>query len=206
MFSAGSDPSSTLMEWTLSEMIKNPRVMKKAQAEIRDVFRGKKTINETDIQKLDYLKLVVKETLRLHPSSPLLVPRVVREPCKIDGYDIPVNTKIIVNGWAIGRDPDYWKDAETFEPERFENSSINYNGNNFEYIPFGAGRRICPGISFALMNVEFPLAKLLYHFDWQLANGMKDENLDMTEIFGATVSRKNNLYLIPKPYAPSFEV
>ncbi|KAL5575851.1 hypothetical protein UlMin_017550 [Ulmus minor] len=200
IFAAGTDTSSTTVDWAMAEMMKNPRVMEKAQAEIRQVFRGKQTIDETEVHNLSYLKLVIKETLRLHPPLPLLLPRECRESCELEGYKIPIKTKVIVNAWAIGRDPEHWHEAESFIPERFDNSSIDYKGTNFEFIPFGAGRRICPGISFGLVNVEFPLAQLLFHFNWELPSGMKPEELDMTETFGATVGRKNHLYLIATPF------
>ncbi|GMY31000.1 cytochrome P450 71D9-like [Fagus crenata] len=202
IFSAGSETSSTTLEWAMSEMVKNPRVMEKAQDEVRKVFDGKAYMNETDLHELKFLKSVIKETLRLHPTIPLLLPRECRESCDINGYKIPVNTKVIVNAWAIGRDPRYWIEAERFYPERFLNSSIDYKGADFEYIPFGAGRRSCPGITFAMANIELPLAQLLYHFDWKLPNGMKQEDLDMTEEFGLSLRRKNNLHLIPIPYHP----
>ncbi|XP_057417163.1 cytochrome P450 71D8-like [Lotus japonicus] len=197
---AGSDTSATALEWAMAELMKNPRVRAKAQAEIREAFDGKKTIKEIDLCGLSYLKSVIKETMRLHPPVPLVGPRECREACKIGGYEIPVKTKVIVNAWALGRDPNHWYDAEKFIPERFHETSVDFKGNNFEYIPFGAGRRICPGILLGLANIELPLSALLYHYDWELPNGMKPENLDMTETFGAAVGRKNNLYLIPTPY------
>ena len=146
---------------------------------------------------------MIKETLRLHPPLPLLLPRECMQTSIISGYEIPMKTKIIVNAWALGRDPKHWYDAESFIPERFHGSSIDLRGANFEFIPFGAGRRICPGISFGLASIEFALAKLLYHFNWELPNGMKPEELDMNEAFGSVVGRKNNLYLVPTPYDPS---
>ena len=185
------------------EMIRNPRILKKAQEEVREVFRRKGSVDETGISEMTYLKCIVKEILRLHPSAPLLVPRECREKCEINGYEIPEKTKVIVNAWAIGRDPRYWNEPESFIPERFVDSSIDYKGTNFEYIPFGAGRRICPGISFGVINVELPLALLLYHFDWKLPDGIKAEDLDMTEAFGATVRRKDDLLLVPIAYHPS---
>ncbi|XP_050219951.1 premnaspirodiene oxygenase-like [Mercurialis annua] len=196
IFIAGSETSATTVEWAMSEMLKAPRVMKKAQEEIRRVVGNKTNVDETDIQELKYLKLIIKETLRLHPPSPLLLPRECRENCEINGYNIPVKSKVIVNAYAIGRDPTYWTDAETFYPERFHESSIDFKGNNFEFIPFGSGRRMCPGILFGIANVELPLASFLFHFDWKLPEGMKPENLDMIEDFGATVRRKNDLSLI----------
>ena len=200
IFGGGTDTSASTIEWAMSELTKNPRVMDKAQAEIREAFKGRKTIYETDLDKLSYLKSVIKETMRLHPPAPLLLPREWREPCKIGGYEIPIKTKVTVNAWALGRDPNHWYDAEGFIPERFEGTSIDFKGNNFEYIPFGAGRRMCPGILLDLANVDLPLAALLYHFDWEPPNGMKPEDLDMIEAFGAAVARKNNLWLVPSPY------
>ncbi|GMP65091.1 hypothetical protein CsSME_00026048 [Camellia sinensis var. sinensis] len=202
IFSAGSETSATTVDWAMSEMMKNPRIMRKAQAEVRQVFNGKGKVDETGIQELNYLKLVIKETLRLHPALPLLLPRECGERCEINGYEIPVKTKVIINAWAIGRDPNYWSDPECFRPERFFDSSIDFKGNNFEFIPFGAGRRICPGMAFGLASVEMPLAQFLYHFDWKLPSGMNQEELDMTEAFAVTVRRKEDLNLIAVPYKP----
>jgi cytochrome P450 len=197
MFTAGGETSSWTVVWAMSEMVKNPKVMEEAQSEVRRVFDKKGFVDETEFHQLIYLKSVIKETLRLHPSLPLLLPRESRERCKINGYEIPAKTRILVNAWAIGRDPRYWIEAESFKPERFANSLIDFNGTNFEYIPFGAGRRMCPGLAFGIPNVELPLAQLLYHFDWKLPNGMKNEELDMAESFGITVGRKHDLCLIP---------
>ncbi|XP_050216849.1 desmethyl-deoxy-podophyllotoxin synthase-like [Mercurialis annua] len=202
IFVAGSDTSSTTVEWAMSEMLKNPRTLEKAQEEVRKLCSKKGNVNETDLQELEYLKFVIKETLRLHPPAPLLIPRESKETCEINGYKIPLNSQIIVNAWAIGRDPNYWPEAETFYPERFIDSNIDYKGNNFEYIPFGAGRRMCPGILFGIANVELPLAQLLYHFDWKLTDMQKLETLDMTESFSISVRRKHDLQLIPIPYRP----
>lgn len=200
IFSAGTETSSTTIEWIMSELIKNPKAMEKAQNEVREVYQGKETIDETSLDELKFLKSVIKETLRLHPPAPVLIPRESIEHCQICSYDIPPKTRVMVNARAIGRDPKYWQDADTFKPERFETSHINYKGNNFEFIPFGAGRRMCPGVTLGIANIELPLAMLLYHFDWKLPNGIKSENLDMNELFGITVRRKNDLHVIPIPY------
>ncbi|KAK4386916.1 cytochrome [Sesamum angolense] len=136
--------------------------------------------------------------VRMHPPIPLLLPRECHDRCAIDGYEIPAKTRVMVNAWALGRDPEYWKEAESFKPERYlDINAADYKGNNFEYIPFGAGRRICPGMSFGLANIELPLAMFLYHFDWLLPEGMKPERVDMTETFGVTARRKYPLYVIP---------
>ncbi|XP_060176862.1 premnaspirodiene oxygenase-like [Lycium barbarum] len=202
LFSAGTETSTTTTLWAMTEMMRNPSVLAKAQAEVREVFKGKEIFNEDDIDELKYLKQVVKETLRLHPPLPLLVPRECREETNINGYTIPLKTRVMVNVYAMGRDPKYWEDAESFMPERFEQSSVDFMGNNFEYLPFGSGRRMCPGISFGLINAYLPLAKLLYHFDWKLPDGVKPEDLDMTEFSAITAARKCELYLIATPYYP----
>jgi len=186
----------------MAEIMKDSRVMKKAQAEVREVFKMKGRVDENSINELKYLKLIVKETLRLHPPSPLLLPRECGQTCEIHGYNIPAKSKVIVNAWAIGRDPKYWTEPERFYPERFIDSTIDYKGTNFEYIPFGAGRRICPGTTFASRVMELALAMLLYHFDWKLPSGMKGEELDMSEEFGIAVKRKHDLFLVPFPYLP----
>jgi len=204
IFSAGTDTSTKVLEWAMSEMMRNPRVREKAQDEIRKKFSFKETIDENNLGELRYLKAVIRETLRLHPPLPLLLPRECIESCRIAGYDIPIKTKVIVNAWAIGRDAEHWHDAESFVPERFLDTCIDFKGTDFEFIPFGAGRRMCPGLSFGIASVEFALAKILYHFDWELPPGMKPEEIDMDEAFGAVVGRKNNLHLIPIPYDNTF--
>ncbi|KAE8734286.1 cytochrome P450 71D11-like [Hibiscus syriacus] len=197
----GTESSSVIIEWAMSEIIKNPTILKKAQTEVRQVYDRAGNVDESKLDELKYFKLVVKETLRLHPPGPLLLPRENNEKCEINGYEIPAKTKVIVNAWKIARDPKYWDEAERFNPERFINSLVDYKGTNFEYIPFGAGRRICPGMSYGMVIVELCLAQL-FHFDWELPNGIKNEDLDMSESFGVSFRRKTNLHLIPIPYSP----
>ncbi|KAE8733533.1 Cytochrome P450 71D9 [Hibiscus syriacus] len=206
IFSGGSETSATVVDWAMAEMIKNPTVMAKAQDEVREAFQGKGNVDETGIHQLKYLNCVIKETLRLHPVFPLLLPRECSQSCKVNGFDIPSKTRVIINAWAIGRDPNHWVEPEKFDPKRFMNNSVDFIGTNFEFIPFGAGRRICPGILFALPNVELPLAQLLFHFDWKLPSGMKEEDLVMTEVFGMSVRRKNELILLSAPYNASINV
>ncbi|XP_049362537.1 premnaspirodiene oxygenase-like [Solanum verrucosum] len=200
MFFVGTETSATTIQWALSELMKNPNIMTKAQGEARCVCKGKKDLDDSDLEKLKYLKLVVKETLRLHPPGPLLIPRECREETTIGGYTIPLKTKVIVNCWATARDPESWDDPENFVPERFENSSVDFKGNHYQFIPFGAGSRICPGMQYSLALVMYPLAQLLYHFDWKLPYGKQPEDLDMTETFGITANRKNDLHLIAIPH------
>ncbi|KAL6011611.1 hypothetical protein ACLOJK_002059 [Asimina triloba] len=203
MFGAGTETSSTLLVWAMSELMKNPRVMRKAQKEARQTLKEKAQMTEADTNQLQYLKLVIKETLRMHPPVPLLVPRECREAAvQIDGYDIPINTRVMINVWAIGRDPQYWEDPEIFRPERFEGSPIDYKGNDFEFVPFGSGRRMCPGLTLGIANVILPFAQLLYYFDWELPGGLDGKPLDMTEDFGIVLGRKHDLCLIPVPRFP----
>ncbi|XP_019162053.1 PREDICTED: premnaspirodiene oxygenase-like [Ipomoea nil] len=197
IFAGGTETSATTVVWAMSEMMKNPRVLAKAQAEVREAFRGKEKLEEDDIEQLEYLKLVVKETFRCHPPAPLLVPRECREETVVCGYTIPKRARVLINVWAIGRDPQYWENPDNFTPERFDNSSIDFMGNHFQFLPFGGGRRICPGLVFGLANTLSPLAHLLYNFDWKLPAGVTGETLDMTERHGLAVARNNDLFLIP---------
>ncbi|GKV29387.1 hypothetical protein SLEP1_g38320 [Rubroshorea leprosula] len=203
VFSGGGDTSNTVLEWAMAEMLKNPIVMEKAQAEVRHVFAGKKCVDEAGLHELKYLNLVIKETLRLHPAAPLLAPRESRERCEIDGYEIPEKSRVVINAWAIGRDPKYWTQADKFLPNRFLDSTADYKGSNYEFIPFGAGRRMCPGISFATATIELALANLLHHFDWKLPDGKTSEDLDMTEVFSTVGRKKIDLCVIPIPYHPA---
>ncbi|KAL6865314.1 hypothetical protein ACP4OV_016465 [Aristida adscensionis] len=202
IFAAGSETSSTTLEWAMSELVRNPRVMQKAQAEVREAFKGRHKLREADIEKLNYLPLVIKETMRLHIPVPFLLPRECRETCQVMGYDIPKGTKVLINAWAIARDGKYWRNPEMFEPERFDMNGIDFKGMDFEYIPFGAGRRMCPGMALALVNMELVLASLLYHFDWELPDGRRGEELDMSETCGITVKRKSKLVLHATPRIP----
>ncbi|CAN4114286.1 unnamed protein product [Withania somnifera] len=202
MFTAGTETSSTIAVWAMVEMMRNPSILAKAQVEVREAFRDKITFDKTNVEDLKYLKLVIKETMRLHPPIPLLLPRECMEETIINGYTIPVKTKVMINAWALGRDPKYWDDAESFKPERFEHCSVDFVGSNFEFLPFGSGRRMCPGMLFGLANIYLPLAQLLYHFSWKLPTGMEPRDVDLTESAGITAGRKNYLYLIATPYQP----
>ncbi|XP_052134549.1 ent-isokaurene C2/C3-hydroxylase-like [Oryza glaberrima] len=198
MFSGGSETSSSTLIWTMAELIRKPKVMAKAHVEVRQAFQGKNTITEDDgVNELTYLKMVIKESLRMHCPVPLLGPRKCRETCKVMGYDIPKDTTVFVNAWAICRDPKYWDDAEEFQPERFENKSIDYKGTNFEFLPFGSGRRMCAAMNLGIANVELPLASLLYHFDWKLPVGMMPEDVDMQDAPGILVGKRSSLIMCP---------
>ncbi|XP_059443549.1 cytochrome P450 71A1-like [Corylus avellana] len=198
MFVAGTDTSSTVSEWLMAELIKNPGIMKRAQEEVRRVVGKKSKIDVNDINKMDYLKCVLKETLRLHPPVPLLVPRETITSVKIGGYDIPPKTRVVTNAWAIQMDPKVWERPEEFLPERFEGTSVDFRGQDFEFIPFGGGRRGCPGLTFGVASVEYVVANILYWFDWNLpGDNVQGEDLDMSEANGLTVTKKIPLWLVP---------
>ncbi|CAL9043045.1 premnaspirodiene oxygenase-like [Musa acuminata AAA Group] len=201
MLVGGTENSSIVIEWAMSELMRNPKILEKAQKEVMEELKGKNRIQETDVVELNYLKSIVKETLRLHPPV-RLIPRMCRKTCEVLGYEIEAGTPVLVNAWAINRDPQYWEEAESFRPERFEGKSIDFKGGNFEYLPFGAGRRICPGLGFGLATIHLSLAQLLLYFDWKLPDGRKSEELDMSETLGVTVTRKTELKLSATPRIP----
>ncbi|XP_059642616.1 cytochrome P450 736A117-like [Cornus florida] len=198
IFSAGTDTTSAVLEWAMTELLRHPGVMNKAQNEVREILKGKPDITADDLEEMYYLKAVIKETLRLHP--PLTVHgREASEDVRVMGYDIPAGTMVIINAWAIGTDPMTWVEPEVFHPERFLNSSIDFRGHDFELIPFGAGRRGCPGISFAMATNEFVLANLVHKFNWALPGGARAEHLDMTECPGVTFRRRIPLLAVATP-------
>ncbi|KAG6492097.1 cytochrome P450 71AP13-like [Zingiber officinale] len=203
MFAAGTDTTFITLDWAMTELLINPSAMSRAQAEIRTIVGGdhRKLVEEADLPRMPYLKAVIKEVFRLHPPAPLLVPRESMESVTIEGYEIPAKTRVFVNAWAIGRDPESWPDPDAFTPERFLNSSVDFKGQDFELIPFGAGRRGCPAIAFGTASVEIALAQLLHSFEWELPAGVKAEDLDMDEVFGITMHRTEQLVAVATPYA-----
>ncbi|XP_042391707.1 alpha-humulene 10-hydroxylase-like [Zingiber officinale] len=208
MFAGGTDSTASLIEWAMSELMLRPSTLERAQKEVREAMKDKGYIEETDVPQFNYIHQVVKETLRLHPPFPILFPRVAQETTEVLGYTLPAGTRVLINVWALGRDPRYWKDAESFRPERFEEGvDKEFKGNDFEFLPFGAGRRMCAGMTFGLTTLELTLSKFLFHFDWAFPKGVKAEDIDMSETFGASVSKKVNLLLVPSlryPF-PTFE-
>ncbi|BAS77359.1 Os02g0187000 [Oryza sativa Japonica Group] len=208
IFGAASETSSTTLEWVMAELMRSPSAMRKAQDEVRRALAagaaGHDTVTEDILPNLSYLKLVVKETLRLHPPAPLLAPRRCDSPREVLvlGHDVPAGATVLVNAWAIGRDTAAWGGAaEEFSPERFERCERDFRGADFELIPFGAGRRMCPGMAFGLVHVELALAALLFHFDWSLPGGMAADELDMAESSGLTTRRRLPLLVVARPHA-----
>ena len=197
LFSAGTDTTSSTVEWAMAELLNNPKAMAKARSELDEVLGKGMIVEESDISKLPYLQAVVKETFRLHPPVPFLVPRKTEMESEILGYAVPKNAQVLVNVWAIGRDPMLWTNPNSFVPERFLECEIDVKGRDFQLIPFGAGRRICPGLLLGHRMVHLMLASLLHSFDWKLEDGMKPEDMDMTEKFGFTLRKAQPLQAVP---------
>jgi len=196
MLTAGLESSALTIEWAMAELIRNPRIMKCAQTELEIVIGMNRIVEESDLHKLTYLQAVIKETFRLHPVGPLLVPHSsINEVCGItECYDIPPHTSVIVNVWAIGRNPSTWEKPFEFYPERFLQQHpigaeiIDTNENNFELLPFGSGRRACPGRGLGTLVVQIVLARLLHSFHWVLPNQQEPNTLDMSEEFGLALT------------------
>ncbi|THU58219.1 hypothetical protein C4D60_Mb03t11860 [Musa balbisiana] len=202
LIAAGTDTSFVSLEWAMAELVRNPRAMKKLQDEVRQVADGKPMVVEEDVDQMTYLKAVIKEVLRLHTPAPILVPRETMSSFSLQGYHVPAKTRVIVNAWAIARDPKSWEAPEEFQPERFMDNAVDHRGNDFLFIPFGAGRRMCPGINFAMATIQIALANLLYHFNWELPDGLNPVDLDMSEAPGLTTPKKIPLRLIAVPKDP----
>ncbi|RHN74850.1 putative geraniol 8-hydroxylase [Medicago truncatula] len=158
----------------MAELIHNPNAMSKLKEELQQIIGIGNPIDESDITRLPYLQAVVKETLRLHPSAPLLLPRKAKIDVKIKGYIIPQGAQILINEWAMGRNPNIWDNPTLFSPERFLGSEINFKGQHYQFIPFGSGRRICPGMPLAIRMLHTMLGSLINSFDWKLENGDRD--------------------------------
>lgn len=196
MVVGGTDTSSNTMEFAMAELMNNPRIMKKAQEEIERVVGKDNTVEEWHLHKLHYLNAIMKETFRLHPALPLMVPHSPSHSCLVGGYTIPKGSRVFVNVWAMHRDPSIWDNPLEFRPHRFLDRNIEYNGNDFSYIPFGSGRRICAGMAMGERVVMFLLASLLHSFNWELPAG---HELDLSEKFGIVLKKKTPLIVIPTP-------
>ena len=200
-FTAGTDTTSSTLEWSLAELLKAPEIMSKARAELEQVIGKGNQVNESDITRLPYLQAIIKETLRLHPPTPLLLPRKAGADVEILEYTIPKGAQVLINVWAIGRDPSIWDNPNKFTPERFIESSIDVGGGHFELTPFGGGRRICPGLPLAMRMLHLMLGSLLHSFDWKLGDGVGPDDLNMEDRFGLTLQMAQPLKAIPRPLA-----
>ncbi|KAL5994465.1 hypothetical protein ACLOJK_024517 [Asimina triloba] len=198
-FGPGSETSSTTVEWTLAELLKHPDKMSKVQEELaREVGGPGCILTESHLPRLPYLHACIKEAMRLHPAAPFLLPHRSVEPCQVMGYSIPKDYKILINAYAIGRDPYAWEDPDVFSPERFLDSDLDYHGNHMQFIPFGAGRRICIGMALAIRTIPLFLGSLLHTFDWKLPDGMTADRLQIKEKLSLTLVVDPSLVAVPK--------
>jgi cytochrome P450 len=237
LLTAGTETSMYTLEWGITELIRNPTAMKRAQTELETVIGTDRIVEEADLHKLPYLQAVVKEILRLHPPGPLLLPHgSLDEACQVAGrYDIPPRTKVLVNIWGMGRDPSIWERALEFYPERFlqqqqhsealksdlqanflqqqehpivdttvdATKNVDVKENTFEHLPFGSGKRACPGRPMGNLVVEIVLARLLQAFNWELPNKQDPKTLDVTEKFGAVIHKAKPLHVRAYPKLPA---
>lgn len=207
MFLAGTNGPASVLEWSLAELIRNPHVLKKAREEIDTVVGKERLVKESDIPNLPYLQAVVKETLRMHPPTPIFAREAMRS-CQVDGYDIPANSKIFISTYAIGRDSQYWENPHVYDPERFlftDERKVDVRGQYYQLLPFGSGRRSCPGASLALIVIQASLASLVQCFDWVVNDGKSNE-IDMAEEGRVTVFLAKPLKCKPVPRFVPFSV
>ncbi|CAL5376776.1 unnamed protein product [Camellia sinensis] len=199
LIAGGTDTSAITLEWAMSELLKKPDLINKATKELDRVIGRERWVEEKDFPQLPYLDAIVKETMRLHPVVVLLAPHLALEDCKVAGYDIRKGTRVFINTWSMGRDPTIWDAPEEFCPERFLGKEIDVRGQSFELLPFGSGRRMCPGYSLGLKMIRSSLANMLHGFSWKLPDNLKTEDLGMEEVFGLTTLRKTPLVAVVEP-------
>ncbi|KVI12210.1 cytochrome P450 [Cynara cardunculus var. scolymus] len=190
LIAGGTDTAATTVEWAMSELIKRPDLIKKATEELDRVIGKERWVHETDFSNLPFIDSILKETMRLHPVAVLLAPHLALEDCQVAGYDITKGTTVFINSWSIGRDSSIWVDPESFRPERFLGRDIDVKGQNFELLPFGSGRRMCPGYSLGLKMMRSLLANMLHGFNWNLSETTRDEDINMEELYGLSTQRK----------------
>lgn len=198
----GTDTTSVALQWSLAELLNHPEALKKLQGEIDNIVGLNRLVEESDVPNLPYLHAVIKETLRLHPSLPLVF-RKCREDCKINGFPIAKNSRVVVNLYAINRDPNAWENAAEFVPERFLINTINaighddpedMKGQNFSYVPFGGGRRGCPRAGLATSVLHVTLAGVIQCFDWKIKGADK---VNMEEGAGFSAAMVHPLVCYP---------
>jgi len=199
MITAGTDTTVISVEWAMAELVRNPRVQEKAQEELDRVVGRDRVLLETDFPNLPYLQALVKESLRLHPPTPLMLPHKASASVKIAGYDIPKGATVIVNVWAVARDPEVWDDPLEFRPERFLQENIDIKGADFRVLPFGAGRRVCPGAQLGINLVTTMLGHMLHHFSWSLPEGTRPEDVEMMETPGLVTFMATPLKAVATP-------
>ncbi|KAL6525294.1 hypothetical protein OROMI_030887 [Orobanche minor] len=203
LLAGSTDTTATTLEWTINEIIIHPHIIEKAKEELNRVIGRNRWVEENDFSRLPYIDAIIMESMRLHPLATLLAPHCAIEDCNVAGYDISKETMVLTNTWSIGRDPHAWDTPEKFSPERFSGKDIDMLGSNFALLPFGSGRRRCPGYNLGLKIVRTTLANLIHGFDLRLIEGMKREDISMEEEYGLTTHPKNPIAIIMEPTLPS---
>ncbi|KAM0826552.1 hypothetical protein ACQ4PT_068806 [Festuca glaucescens] len=201
LFISGAETNSITVEWTMAELLRQPAVMSKVRDELREALGSKRHPDESDIGKMPYLRAVVMETMRLHPASPLMMPHeAMADGAEVGGFAVSKGTKVIVNLWAIMRDPASWTQPEEFVPERFLGADVDFRSKDqAEFMPFGAGRRACPGMPMATRVVTLILASLLHTFEWRLPEGMQPCDVDIRDRFATSLKMVTPLKAVPVP-------
>ncbi|XP_023634799.1 cytochrome P450 84A1 [Capsella rubella] len=193
----GTETVASAIEWAMTELMKNPHELRKVQQELADVIGLNRRFHESDLENLPYFRCAMKETLRLHPPIPLLLHEAAADSV-VSGYSIPRDSRVMINVYAIGRDGSVWTEPNAFKPGRFmESKAPDFKGSDFEYLPFGSGRRSCPGMQLGLYAMELAVAHMLHSFDWELPGGVTSDDLDMTDMFGLTAPRATRLIAVP---------
>ncbi|XP_031263346.1 cytochrome P450 703A2-like [Pistacia vera] len=203
MIAAATDTSAVTNEWAMAEVIKHPRVLRKIQEELDFVVGRDRMVNETDLAHLNYLRCVVRETFRMHPAGPFLIPHESLRATTINGYYIPAKTRVFINTHGLGRNTKIWTNIEEFRPERHwlgDGSRVEIShGADFKILPFSAGKRKCPGAPLGVTLVLMALARLFHCFDWSPPEGLKHEDIDTSEVYGMTMPKAKALMAIARP-------
>ncbi|XP_042499769.1 trimethyltridecatetraene synthase-like [Macadamia integrifolia] len=203
LFAGSTESSIVSVEWALSALLKNPEIFKRATEELDRVVGRERWVQEKDISNLPYIDGIVKETMRMYPVSPLLTPHQAQEDCEVAGYTILAGTRVHVSQWTIGRDPMLWDAPQEFRPERFIGKTIDIKGRDFELLPFGSGRRMCPGYVLGLKMIQSYLANLIHGFLWELPGEMQPKDLNMDELYGLSSPKKMPLIAVAEPRLPA---
>ncbi|XP_052109450.1 cytochrome P450 CYP82D47 isoform X1 [Arachis duranensis] len=198
IISAATDTTTVTMTWTLSLLLNHRHILKKVQDELDEKVGKERVVKESDVNKLTYLETVVKESMRLYPAGPLSGPREFTEDCSLGGYYIKAGTRMFLNLWKLHRDPRVWSDPMEFKPERFlsAHKDVDVKGQHFELLPFGGGRRVCPGASFGLQMTKLALAAFLHAFEITTPS---DAPVDMSATYGLTIIKTTPLEVFAKP-------
>ncbi|XP_057786721.1 trimethyltridecatetraene synthase-like [Salvia miltiorrhiza] len=202
LLAGGTESSAMTVEWAISKVVRKLEILTKVTDELDRVIGRERWVEESDMPNLPYIEALMKETMRLHPVAPILVPRHAREDCKVAGYDIKKGTQVLINIWSIHMDTLIWENPTEFNPERFIGNDIDIKGQDFRLLPFRSARRMCPGYALGLKVIQSTLANLLHGFNWKLPNNMKPEELNMEEIFGLSSPRKYPLIVVVNPRLP----